>query len=64
MALNATSVLVLELHRYKDTVRGGALVLALGGLRTLSGTTDATLDCAFVENALFTPTLVCEKSTE
>ena len=51
MALNATSVLVLELHRYKDTVRGGALVLALGGPRTLSGTTDATLDCAFVENA-------------
>ena len=33
-----------------------------GGLRTPS-TTDANLDCAFVENALFTPILDFEKST-
>ena len=36
----------------------------LGDPRTLSTTTDANLDCAFVEKALFTPILDCEKSTE
>ena len=35
-----------------------------GGPRTPSTTTDANLDCAFVENALFTLILNCEKSTE
>ena len=36
-----------------------------GGPRTLSLTTDANLDCAFVENALFdTDPWLCEKSTE
>ena len=35
-----------------------------GGPRTPSTTTDANLDCAFVENALFTPILDFEKSTE
>ena len=32
--------------------------------RTMSSTTDANLDCTFVENPLFTPILDCEKSTE
>ena len=34
-----------------------------GGPRTPSKTAEANLNCAFVENALFTPTLDCEKST-
>ena len=33
-----------------------------GGPRTPPETADANLDCAFVENALFTPFLDCEKS--
>ena len=35
-----------------------------GGPRTPSTTTDANLDCAFVENALFTPILDWDKTTE
>ena len=35
-----------------------------GGLRTPSTTADANLDCAFVENALITPVLDFETSTE
>ena len=35
-----------------------------GGPRTPSPTTDANLDCAFVQNALVSPILDFEKSTE
>ena len=34
------------------------------GPRTLSKTTDANLNCLFVENAFFTPILDCEKASE
>ena len=37
---------------------------AVLGAETPSITTDANLDCAFVEKTLFTPMLDCEKSTE
>ena len=45
-ALNSPCALLLELQRSKDTDR------CAGGPRTTSRTTDANLDCAFVENAL------------
>ena len=55
--------LLLELKRYKDTVR----CAEIGAVDhwTLSTTTDANLDYAFVEKALFsTPLRDYEKSTE
>ena len=50
-ALDSPRALLPELQRYKDTVR--CVVLRCGGPKTLSTTTVANLDCAFVENALF-----------
>ena len=47
-ALYSPWVLLPELQRYKDTVRCARL-----GARAPSTTTDAILNCAFVENALF-----------
>ena len=52
-ALDLPGALLLGLNTYKDTVRCDALGSRHGGPRTSSRTTDATLDCAFVENALF-----------
>ena len=50
-ALDSPCALLTELQRYKDTIRCAALWR--GGPRTPSTTTDANLDCAFDENALF-----------
>ena len=50
-ALDSPRALLPELQRYKDTVRCAAL--GRGGPTTPSTTTDANLECAFVENALF-----------
>ena len=46
-ALDLPRALLPELQRYKDTVRGAVLG------EEVSTTTDANLDSAFVENALF-----------
>ena len=51
-ALDSPRALLPELQRYKDTVRCAALGAEVRGPRTPSRTTDANLDCAFVENAL------------
>ena len=45
--LNLDVYVALDLQRYMETVRCGALGAEV------PGTTDTNLDCAFVENALF-----------
>ena len=50
-ALDSPRALLPELQRYKDTVQ--MCRARRGGPRTPSTTTDANLDCAFVEKALF-----------
>ena len=57
-ALDSPRALLPELQRYKECRA------RRGGPRTPSTITDANLDCAFVENALFTPILDFEKLTE
>ena len=47
----APRALLPELKRYKDTVRGGALGVEVPEHQPT--TSDANLDCAFVEKALF-----------
>ena len=61
-ALDLSHTLLLELQRIKGTV--SVRCAALGAEVPIHRTTDVNLDCAFVENALFTLILDSEKSKE